>query len=106
VSIIVCPTDVIAAPQKRIWELLTDPTELAKWSGEKLRQGPSRPIEAGDVIVFGAGLGHQLTVTIEIQAVEPFRQLTLDVHLPLQVLNHEVVVISPLGVERSRVTFN
>jgi hypothetical protein len=105
-SISTCPTDIVAASQKRVWELLTYPVELARWSGAKLRQGPPRPLEAGDVVVLGAGPGRCFKVTIEIKQIEPLRELTLDVQLPLGIVNHEVVVVAPLGPERCRVTLN
>jgi len=105
-SIVTCPTDVVAAPPERVWELLTRPAQLARWSRAKLRQGPSRPLEAGDIVVLGAGFAHWFRVTIEVKAVEPFRQLTADVQLPLGVVNHEVVVVTPLGMGQCRVTFN
>jgi len=105
-SIVTCPTEIVAAPPERVWELLTRPAQLARWSGAKLRDGPAHPLETGDVVVLGGGIGHRLKVTIRVKAVEPFRQLTVDVQLPLGVVNHEVVVVTPLGMERSRVTFN
>jgi uncharacterized protein YndB with AHSA1/START domain len=105
-SIVTCPTEIVAAPQERVWELLTLPAELARWSGATLRQGRRRPLAAGDALVLGVGVGHWLKATIEVKAVEPLRQLTLDVRLPLGVVNHEVVVVTPLGTERCRVTFN
>ena len=105
-SIATCPTEIIAAPLERVWEALTRADLLAAWSHAKLGQGPSRPLEAGDAVVLGVGIGHRLQVTIEVKGVEPFRQLTLDVRLPLGVVNHEVVVVTPLGMERCRVTFN
>lgn len=105
-SIATCPTEIVDAPREQLWELLTRPALLARWSHAKLRHGPSRPLEAGDAVVLGVGIGHRLQVTIEVKGVEPFRQLTLDVRLPLGVVNHEVVVVTPLGMERCRVTFN
>jgi len=105
-SIVTCPTEIVAAPPERVWELLTRPAQLAGWSRAKLLEGPSRPLETGDVVVLGAGIGHRLKVTIKVKAVEPTRQLTLDVQLPLGAVNHEVVVVTPLGMERCRVTFN
>jgi len=105
-SIVTCPTDVVAVPVERVWELLTRPAELARWSDAKLLEGPTRPLEAGDVVVLGAGFAHLFRVSIEVKAIEPFRQLTVDVQLPLGVVNHEVIVVTPLGMEQCRVTFN
>ena len=44
----VCPTDVVLAPAERIWHLLTDPRELAQWTGMKLVEGPAGPMSEGD----------------------------------------------------------
>jgi carbon monoxide dehydrogenase subunit G len=54
----VCPTELIVAPPERIWHLLTDPLELARWSGTKLVEGPERPVRAGDRLVLRAGIMH------------------------------------------------
>ncbi len=105
-SIVTCPTEIVDAPPERVWELLTRPAQLARWSRAKLLEGPLRPLEAGDVLVLGAGIAHRLKVTIEVKAVERMRQLTLDVKLPLGVVNHEVLVVTTLALERCRVTFN
>ena len=105
-SIVTCPTEIVAAPPELVWELLISPAQLARWSGAKLVEGPSRPLKGGDVVVLGAGVAHRLKVTIEVKSIEPSRQLTLNVRLPLGVVNHEVVVVTPLGMERCRVTFN
>src|SRR5712691_4127676 len=52
----VCPTDIILAPAERIWRLVTDPRELAHWSGTRLVEAPTRAIRAGDQLVFRAGV--------------------------------------------------
>ena len=103
-SITTCPTDIVAAPPERIWELLTQPDLLAHWSGLKLIEGPGRALVVGDRAVLGPGLG--LRVIFEVIAMDPPRQFTLDAHLPFGVVNHEVVQISPLDPGRCRVTFN
>jgi hypothetical protein len=41
-----------------------------------------------------------------VLAIEPLRKLELDVRVPLGIRNHEVVVVSPVGVDSCRVTFN
>jgi hypothetical protein len=56
-SIVACPTDVIAAPAERIWELLVDTSNLAQWTGTRLLEGPQRTLQAGDKVVYGAGPG-------------------------------------------------
>jgi uncharacterized protein YndB with AHSA1/START domain len=38
----VCATDIMLAPAERIWRLVTDPRELAHWSGMRLVEGAAR----------------------------------------------------------------
>ena len=71
----VCPTDVILAPAEHVWRLLTNPHELAQWSGTKLVEGPARAVSAGDRLVFRAAMLHIIFDVLDMQAP---RQLTLD----------------------------
>lgn len=102
-SIQTCPTDVVAAPPERIWDMLARPEEFVRWTKMKLIEGPPRELAAGDRMVIG-GLG--LRIVFDVLAVERLRQLRLDVHLPFGITNHEVIQISPAGDGRWRVTFN
>jgi uncharacterized protein YndB with AHSA1/START domain len=99
----VCPTDVVAAPAERIWGLLTEPEALPTWSGTTLAEGPGRSMAVGDRIVLRKG---PFRIVWDVLAMEPPRQLTMDVRLPFGMVNHEVVVISDLGAGRCRVTLN
>jgi uncharacterized protein YndB with AHSA1/START domain len=99
----VCPTDVLLAPAERIWHLLTDPRELAQWTGTRLVDGPARPMSAGDHLVLRAG---GLRIIFDVLDLRPPRQLTLDVALPFGVMNHEQILITPIDTHSSRVTFN
>ena len=105
-AITTCPTEIVDAPAQRVWELLARPEELAQWSGAGLLNGPERPLQPGDVLVLAAGFGRLLKVTLEVKEMEPPRRLTLDVRLPLRVVNHEVLLVTPVEPGRSRVTFN
>lgn len=99
-----CPTDVVAAPAERVWDLVTYAESLAGWSGARLLDGPrDRRLRAGDRLVLAAELG--LKVVLDIRALEPPHSLTVDVRLPFGVLNHEIIRIAPLGDDRSRVSF-
>jgi uncharacterized protein YndB with AHSA1/START domain len=102
----VCPTEIVMAPAERIWELLTDSHELARWSGTKLLDGPPRLTHAGDRIVLGAGLGHVMRVTFEVLDSNIPRQLTLQIRLPFGVVNREHIQITPSSAGACRVTFN
>jgi hypothetical protein len=84
--------------------LLTQPTELAAWVGAKLIGGPTRTLVAGDRVVLAPGFGTR--IILEVLAMEPLRQLTLDAYLPFGIVNHEVLQILPVGTGGCRVTFN
>jgi uncharacterized protein YndB with AHSA1/START domain len=99
----VCPTDVILAPVERVWRLLTDPQELAQWSGTKLVDGPARAMSAGDRLVLRKGPLH---VTFEVLDMQAPRQLTLDIALPFGVKNREQIQITPIDANSCRTTFH
>jgi uncharacterized protein YndB with AHSA1/START domain len=102
----VCPTDVVHAPADRIWDLVTTPSELARWSDTTVIEAPDRQLRAGDRLVLGAGIGHRLKVIFQVQdAVRP-RQLAIDIRLPFGVTNKEVIQIAPVGADACRVVFN
>ena len=102
-SILTCPTDVVAAPAERIWALLVDPVALARWTGVTLRSGPGRPLQAGDRLRLSEW---GLAVSFDILGLEPHRTFAVDVTLPFGIVNHEVIQLSPLDSGRCRVTFN
>lgn len=99
-----CPTDIVHAPSKRVWELLTDPARLDDWVGVKVVEAPARNLAVGDRLVFGPAPG--LRLSWNVLSVEPLRTLELDVKAPFGIRNHEIVVVSPLGSDGCRVTFN
>jgi uncharacterized protein YndB with AHSA1/START domain len=102
----VCPTDVVDAPADRVWQLVATPSELARWSGTVLSEGPQREVRAGDRLVMRAGIGRRLKVTFRIdEAIRP-EQLSLHIRLPFGVTNDEIIRIAPLGRRASRVAFN
>ncbi|HVE84864.1 MAG TPA: SRPBCC family protein [Myxococcales bacterium] len=103
VRIQACPTDVVEASPERIWELITRPENLDRWVGIKVADPPARALVVGDRIVLHRG---PAKVHWQILAMDPPRELTMDVLSPLGVVNHEVIRISPVGERRTRVTFN
>jgi uncharacterized protein YndB with AHSA1/START domain len=102
-SVETCPTDIIHASPERVWELLADPARFG-WLGVKVVEAPARTLAVGDRLVFGPAPG--LRLSWDVLSVEPPRMLELDVKAPLGIRNHEIVVVSPLGGDRCRVTFN
>jgi hypothetical protein len=98
-----CPTDIIHASPERVWELLTDPARF-DWLGVKVVEAPARSLAAGDRLVFGPA--PILRLSWDVLSVEPLRTLELDVKVPLGIRNHEIVVVSPVGSDSCRLTFN
>jgi uncharacterized protein YndB with AHSA1/START domain len=98
-----CPTDVIRATPTRVWQLLTNPARF-DWLGVKIIEAPARSLAEGDRLRFGSAPGLRLSWTV--LSVEPLRTLELDIKMPLGIRNHEIIVVSPVGVDSSRVTFS
>ena len=98
----VCPTDVILAPAERVWCLVTNPQELAQWTGTKLVEGPARAVSAGDRLVFRAGMLH---ITFDVLGMHASRELTLDIALPFGARNREQIQITPIDANSCRTTF-
>ena len=99
----VCPTEIIQAPVQRIWHLLTDPSQLAQWSGAKLDEGPQRPVRAGDRFILRK---RGMRIRFQVLDAEPLQHLNLDVQWPLGVVSHELVQLTVLRAAACRVTFN
>jgi uncharacterized protein YndB with AHSA1/START domain len=102
-SLNTCPTDVVHASRAKVWELLTNPARL-DWVGVKVVQAPARNLAVGDRLVFGPAPG--LRLSWKVLSVEPLHTLELDIKAPFGIRNHEVVVVSPLGNDSCRLTFN
>ena len=103
-AIQICPTDIIAAPPERIWELLINPEAVARWAGAKVLEAPDHPLAVGERFVLRPAPG--LRVSFLIRGMKPAEQLALEVALPFGVVNDELVQITPLEGGRARVTFN
>jgi uncharacterized protein YndB with AHSA1/START domain len=99
----VCPTDVILAPAERIWCLLTDPHELAKWTGANLVEAPGPAVSAGDHLVFRTGM---FRINFDVVAVQAPRRLIFDVALPFGLRNREQIEITRINAGSCRTTFN
>jgi uncharacterized protein YndB with AHSA1/START domain len=97
-----CPTDVVRASAERVWEHLVDPAKL-DWVANVIER-PAARLRVGDRVRFSASLG--LRVTWDVLAVEPVRQMALDIALPFGMANHMTIVISSIDAESCRVTFN
>ena len=101
-----CPSAIVQAPAERVWRFLVTLSEWQRWADAKIVKGPDRPLAVGDEVVLRAGPGRLIEVRLNVADVEPLRRLTLEVQLPLGVVNHEVVVINPISDAACRVTYN
>ena len=101
-----CPTAIVQTPAARAWSLLTIPRELERWSGTRILKGPGGPLAAGDRLVLGAGPFNSVRIGFHILAAEAPRRFALDILMPLGMVNHEVVIITPISNSQCRVTFN
>jgi hypothetical protein len=99
----VCPTDIILAPAEHIWHLVTDPRELARWTGTKLVAAPARAMSPGDRLVFRAAV---FDITFDVMAMQAPLRVTLDIALPFGIKNHEQIQITPIDANSCRTTFN
>lgn len=107
-SIVTCPSDIVAAPASVVWHLVAEPTELARWTDSVLVGAPHRPsgLRAGDRVLLGAGVRGLFRIVVDVVDADAPTRIGLDVRLPFGVVNHEVVVIAPLSASSCRVTFN
>ncbi len=100
---VVCPTAVIDAPAERIWHLLTDSGELARWTRTKLIDGPRCITTAGDRLVLRAGM---FPIVFDVGRLEPPQQFNVDIELPFGIRNSERIAVTPIDASSCRVTFN
>ncbi len=98
-----CPTDVAHAPVERVWQRLTDPSLLG-WVDAKVVDAPARHLGVGDRVRFVASF--RLPVTWSVLAIDPPRQIALDIQLPFGMAVQETIVLSRIDADSCRITFN
>ena len=104
----VCPTDTIAAPVERVWQLMTDPNLYDAWiDGRVERTLPPGPAQSGQVVdVSTRGFGMRWNVKLHVLAVDSERHVfELDVDLPLGLKMHERMTAVALDAGRTRLSF-
>lgn len=101
-----CPSVIIQAPIERVWRFLVTLSEWHRWADAKIVKGPGRPLAVGDAVVFRAGPCDMFEGRFSVVDLEPLRRVTLEMQLPFGIVNHEVVVLSPVSDGACRVTYN
>jgi hypothetical protein len=110
-----CPTTSVRAPIETVWGLLTDPASIARWSGVALgKVSPPDRVVAGQRIEFWARTGvlgklaaaAQFRIVFDVLVVDQAaHRMVLDVHLPLGIVNHEVITCAPVSPTETFVSF-
>lgn len=109
VAVSVCPAAVVRAPRAIVWRLLAEPSSYPTWSNAELVSvDPPGPVSPGQQIEFrGRALGRSWRVMFKILEVDAEAgRIRIDVHLPLSIINHEVVTCDSVADGEVLVRFN
>jgi uncharacterized protein YndB with AHSA1/START domain len=104
-----CPMATVQAPLSKVWRLLSEPGAYDTWVDAVLvSTEPPGPLHAGQVILMRTrGAGRWWPVSFDILEVEPTEhRVALDVHLPLGIVNHEVITCRAVSDSQTLVGFN
>ena len=104
----VCPTDTIAAPVERVWQLLTNPSLYDSWiDGRVERVSPPGPVRPGHVVEISTrGFGRRWLLLFKVLSVDPDKRvLEFDVDLPLGLKMHELMTAVALDSGHTRLSF-
>lgn len=83
--------------------VLTDPRQLAQWTGANLEEPPRRPVLAGDRFILRK---RGMRIRFQVFDATPFQLLSLRIQLPFGILNHEQIQLTVLNTSECRVSFN
>jgi uncharacterized protein YndB with AHSA1/START domain len=107
-SLNACPIATVYAPVERVWALLADPRQYARWwDAETGTIEPDGPAQAGQVIhARSRALGRWWDVSFRIEAVDPDRhQIRLTASLPLGITLHNTITAAPISPASCRLSF-
>jgi hypothetical protein len=108
VGLTVCPTTVVAAPVKVIWENLVHWERYADWADVQVeRLEPEGPITVGQIISFaGKALGRTWRFRFKVDAVNPEQyQLSLHVFFPFGLQEKPHIACYPIDATTCRVQY-
>jgi hypothetical protein len=104
-----CPVTTVRAPLSTVWRLLSEPSEYERWVDATLVSvEPPGALQAGQVVRLRTrAAGRWWPVRWDVLDVDPRQsRIGLDVHLPLGIVNHEVIVVRPVSEDQTFVAFN
>jgi uncharacterized protein YndB with AHSA1/START domain len=107
-TVSVCPSAVVEAPVKRVWELVTSPEGFDTWTDATLvAADPNGPARRGQRLRLATrAFGRGFPVTIDVLEVDDERHLLhLRVELPFGLVNDETVTLTATGDGRTLVRF-
>ena len=107
-AVSVCPTAVIAAPIERVWSLIVDPAQWARWADASLDHadppGPACPGQR--FVVSSVGFGRRWRVHFTVDAVdEAAHRLRFTARFPFGMAERAQVGCVALDGAACRVTF-
>ncbi len=107
-SVMVCPSDNVAAPVEDVWALLMHPARYDEWWDIQIDQiTPEGPAAAGQAIhASSSELGIRAKVSIAVEAVFPDRyQIWFSVRFPSGIVSHNTINCTPIDEQTCYVQY-
>lgn len=107
-TVSVCPTAMVAAPDETVWSVLNDPSSYDEWWDARTeRIEPPGPATPGQTVYATAhGLGRSWPVTTRVLAVDPTRHaIDLVTTLPFGIVGRNHIDCVAIDAASCRVTF-
>jgi hypothetical protein len=107
-AVSVCPIGTVAASADTVWSFLAEPERLDLWWDAHVeRVDPPGPMAAGQRIDASTrALGRRFRVWFSVDAVDATsRRLQLTAHLPLSIVDHATLSVTPIDATASRLSF-
>ena len=103
-----CPIAVVHAPAERVWDLLSEPANYARWWDAQTRDiMPAGSAQPGQRIAAQtAALGRQWNVNITVEDIDhAARMIDLTTRLPFGITVHNHITCVPFNATTCRVSF-
>lgn len=103
-----CPIAVVHAPAERVWGLLSEPANYARWSDTQVRAiTPAGSAQPGQRIeAQTTALGRQWNVNITVEHIDhALHVIDLTTRLPFGITVHNHITCVPLDATTCRVGF-